>query len=180
MPTTSFRTFTEKEVNNQKIAVVFDSKTGGTQRAGEFIAEGLNSVDGVEARTFNIEKIDTEFANEAKGVILGTPTYMASLTADMKVWLDKHAVTEVGFVGKLCGVFATEGYIHGGADLAMSTIIDHMLVFGGMVYSAGGSKGSPTIHLGPVALSPNVDDYKELCEVYGKRFAEQAVAIFGK
>ena len=105
---------------------------------------------------------------------------MASLTADMKVWLDKHAVTEVGFVGKLCGVFATEGYIHGGADLAMSTIIDHMLVFGGMVYSAGGSKGSPTIHLGPVALSPNVDNYKELCEVYGKRFAEQAVAIFGK
>ena len=90
---------------------------------------------------------------------------MASLTADMKVWLDKHAVTEVGFVGKLCGVFATEGYIHGGADLDMSTIIDHMLVFGGMVYSAGGSKGSPTIHLGPVALSPNVDDYKELCEI---------------
>ena len=37
-----------------KLAVIFDSKTGNTKQAGEWIVEGMNQVDGVEARAFLI------------------------------------------------------------------------------------------------------------------------------
>lgn len=37
-----------------KLAVIYDSKTGNTKQAAEWIAEGMNEVDGVEAQAFSI------------------------------------------------------------------------------------------------------------------------------
>lgn len=51
------------------------------------------------------------------------------------------------------------------------------MMTGMMVYSSGGSKGAPVIHLGPVAIGGELEKYEELFEIYGKRFAEQTAAI---
>ena len=51
------------------------------------------------------------------------------------------------------------------------------MMTGMMVYSGGGSKGNPVIHLGPVAIGGELEKYEELFEIYGKRFAEQTAAI---
>ncbi len=81
--------------------------------------------------------------------------------------------------GKLGGVFATEQYIHGGADLTMNALLIHLLVYGMMIYSGGASFGKPVIHMGPVEVSPKKEDFKELFEIFGKRFATQALKING-
>ena len=54
------------------------------------------------------------------------------------------------------------------------------MVDGMMVYSSGQAKGMPVIHLGPVAIGPELDSFAELFRIYGKRMAEQAVQIHSR
>ena len=72
-----------------------------------------------------------------------------------------------------------QAYVHGGGDLGLLTILQHMMFLGMMTYSGGASCGSPVIHLGPEAINADHDSYGELFEVFGKRFAEQTVKVFG-
>ena len=39
-----------------KAAIVYDSRTHTTEKAADFIAEGLKSVDDIEARCFNLTR----------------------------------------------------------------------------------------------------------------------------
>ena len=109
-------------------------------------------------------------------LIVGTPTYNGCLTARMKEWLE-DGLTKLDPAGKLGGAYATASYIHGGGGLAMQCVFTHMLVEGMMVYSSGQAKGAPVIHLGPVAIAPNLDDFAKLFITYGKRMAQQAAEL---
>lgn len=130
-----------------KTAVLYFSKTDNTKRMAEEIAQGMMIVEGVEAKTFSIDDVDQTWTRESKCLVLGTPVYMASMAAEVKTWLDGSGA-KCGFTGKLCGAFATARYIHGGGDLAIQSILDHMMVYGGLAYSGGGSLGEPVIHQG--------------------------------
>ena len=154
------------------IAIIYDTKTETTSKAAAYIKEGIESVEEMSAQCFNISETDEEYIRSADGIIIGSPTYMASTTSAMQTWLQTKAPA-LGFAGKLGGAYATEQYIHGGAEKVISNILTHEMVFGMMVYSGGGSKGNPVIHLGPVGMSQNIEDFKELFVTYGNRFAEQ-------
>ena len=166
-----------------KLAVIFDSKTNNTKQCGEWIAEGMNKVAGVEAKAFNITEVDEEFVKEAKGVVIGCPSYAALMTADLRSWMLTTG-GKLGMAGKLGGAFATEQFSHGGATLVIQSILTNMMVWGMLCYSGGGSKGMPVIHLGPVGINDNVEkyngiaNYKDNFEVYGQRFAEKATELF--
>ena len=111
-----------------KLAVIYDSKTNNTAAVAGYMADGMNSIEGVEAKTFMYSEADTEFIKECTGVVFGCPTYMAGPTADFYTWMEKSAKT-LNLAGKLGGVFATEQYIHGGADLTMNALLIHLLVY---------------------------------------------------
>lgn len=116
---------------------------------------------------------------ESDALIVGTPTYNGYLTARMKAWLESAPV-KLNVAGKLGGAYATAAFIHGGGDLAIQCILTHLMVDGMMVYSSGQAKGMPVIHLGPVAIGPDLDSFAELFRIYGKRMAEQAMQISSK
>lgn len=158
------------------IAIIYDSKTGNTAKGAEWIAEGARAVAGVEARAFKLGEVDAEWVKGCGAVVVGSPTYMAEMTADLHVWLEREAC-KLGFAGKLGGAFATEQYVHGGGERVISSVLTFMMVYGMMVYSGGGSCGRPVIHLGPVGMSPDMDSYRDLFSVYGKRLAEQSLKI---
>ena len=99
-----------------KLAVLYDSKSGNTKQAAEWIAEGMEQIEGTEARCFHIDEIDEAFAKEARGIVIGCPVYAASMTAAMRNWLQTSA-GRLELAGKLGGAFATEQYTHGGAEL---------------------------------------------------------------
>ena len=44
-----------------KLAVLYDSKSGNTKQAAEWIAAGMNETEGVEARAFQIGQEDADF-----------------------------------------------------------------------------------------------------------------------
>ena len=166
-----------------KLAVIYDSRTGNTRQAAEWIAEGMNSAGDVEARIFHVEEVDEEFVRGAKGAVIGCPTYAALMTPDMRTWLMTRA-GKLGLAGKLGGAFATEQYTHGGAELVIQSILTNELVFGMLCYSGGSSQGKPVIHIGPVGVNGNtephngMENYEEYFRVFGRRFADKALELF--
>lgn len=155
-----------------KLAVVYHSETGHTQKMAQCICDGAMEVDNIEAKAFSIDDFDEEYLKQCDGLIVGSPTYHGSLSGKMKMWLE-HTPHQFNMSGKLAGAFATAGYAHGGGDLAIQCILTHLLVEGMMVYSSGHACGQPVIHLGPVAISSHQDEYVDLFKIYGHRFAEQ-------
>lgn len=161
-----------------KAMVLYYSKTGTTKQMAQVIAQGMESVDGVQAKVFSLEDIDADWAKESKCVILGTPIYMASIAGEVKSWLESPAAKQA-MAGRLGGAFATADYIHGGGELGIRTIFDHMLVYGMLTYSGGGVYGKPVIHLGPVAIKGKLEESTETFALYGTRMATKAIALYG-
>ena len=167
-----------------KLAVIYDSKTGNTKQAAEWIAEGMNLAAGAEARTLAIGEVDEDFVAQSRGVVIGSPSYCALMTADMRTWLLTKA-GKLGLAGKLGGAFATEQYTHGGANLVIQSILTNELVFGMLCYSGGAACGRPVIHIGPVGVNDNMEkfngmeNYKDYFNIYGERFATKAAELFG-
>lgn len=159
-----------------KLAVVYDTKTGNTAKMAEYVIEGITSVNGAEAKAFPIIEVDEEYIKTCDALIVGTPTYNGTLTARMKAWLE-NTPAKLNVAGKLGGAFATAAFIHGGGDLAIQCVLTHLMVDGMMVYSSGQSKGMPVIHLGPVAIAPDLESFAELFRIYGKRMAEQTLKL---
>ena len=167
-----------------KLAVIYDSKSGNTKQAAEWIAAGMEQEENVEARCFHIDEINEAFVKEASGVVIGCPVYAASMTAAMRTWLQISA-GKLGLAGKLGGAFATEQYTHGGAELTIQGILTIELVQGMLCYSGGAACGRPVIHIGPVAVNSNaephngMEHYQETFKIYGGRFAKKAAELFG-
>lgn len=172
----------EREVDTMKISIIYYSKTGHTKEMGEEIAAGIRS-EGGEARLFSIEEpLDAEYIASSDGVIFGTPTYLASTCWQMKKWFDVDSAG-ISLAGKLGGVYSTAHFAQGGGDIAVMTLIGHMLVKGMLIYSGGSSLGKPYIHLGPMALDAvegHYENSRETFRIFGKRFADKAGEIFHK
>ncbi len=159
-----------------KLAIVYDTQTGNTAKMAKYIIEGISTIDEAEATAFPITDVDEEYVKASDALIVGTPTYNGYLIARMKAWLES-APAKLNVAGKLGGAYATAAFIHGGGDLAIQCILTHLMVDGMMVYSSGQAKGMPVIHLGPVAIAPDIETFADLFRVYGKRMAEQVAKI---
>ena len=162
-----------------KMAVIYHSVTGNTRNMGERIAAGMNSVEGVEAKSFPIEDVDVEFVKEARCVVFGSPIYAAHITGQMMNYLLSEA-GKLGLAGKLAGAYTTAQYVHGGGELGIREMLDHCMVMGAMIYSGGAACGKPVIHLGPVGIDNTMDieQFAENFVIYGTRMAQKAKELF--
>ena len=158
-----------------KIAIIYHSESGNTQKIGELIAAGAKVRDDIEVKTMSINAVDKEFVAYAKAVILGTPTYGGTYSWQMKKWIDTGGVK---LADKLGSAYATGNFVGGGAATAELALIHQMLAKGMMVYSSGGSKGAPVIHYGPVAIKDGNEYQQERARIFGKRVAEKALELF--
>lgn len=162
-----------------KITVLYHSVSGTTKKMAEAIVLGINSVEGAEAKAYPIDEANEEYLQESRCVILGTPVYYASMSGEMKMWFERSRGKYV-LAGKLAGAFATADYVHGGGEIAIQSLLSHMMVAGMLAYSGGGAHGIPVIHLGPVAIKKEVDEYITLFTTYGKRMAAKTLELFNE
>lgn len=163
-----------------KITVLYVSVTGNTERVAGYVKEGICQVGGVEARLMNLvreETLDFDFIRASKAVVFGTPTYAANMAWQMKRWFDTD--WECSLSGKLGAAFATANCLHGGADVAILAVINHILVKGMLAYASGMGCGTPFIHLGPVALRGELEEKRDLFVVFGNRIAGKCAELFG-
>ena len=67
--------------------IVYDSKTGNTEKMAFMVAEGIREVDGVECIAKRVEDTTLEDLIQAHGIIVGSPTYYGSMSGELKVFL---------------------------------------------------------------------------------------------
>lgn len=156
-----------------KIAIIYHSETGNTQKMAEFVREGCMKVEGVEVQCMSVDKVDEKYVEESSALILGCPTYEGSCSWQMKRYLDTQPK---GLVGKLGGVFVSQNWPGGGgASFAEMTLIAAMLVHGMLVYSGGFKTGAPFLHFGAVSTrAPEERLYRDRCIKLGENIAKMA------
>jgi NAD(P)H dehydrogenase (quinone) len=160
-----------------KISIIYHSESGNTEKVAQFIAKGMISAGDVNVKCMSIDIIDLDYAQESSAFIFGSPTYMASMSWQMKKFIDTES-KKLNMEGKMCGVFATANYFGGGAEIAELSMIGQLLVRGVLIYSAGASKGAPYTHVGTVAIKDGNEFEQERAELFGKRFAEKVLELF--
>lgn len=106
-------------VDMAKVIIVYDSQSGFTEAMAKAVAEGANTVEGVDVDVF---KVGTPFSiselDKADAIVIGSPTIYGSVTSDMNVFLDCVKVHKESeqlqglrwLSGKVGGVFGSYGW----------------------------------------------------------------------
>lgn len=127
------------------ILVLYYSRTGSTAQLAQYIARGVESVAGIEARLRTVAPVSTtcEAVDKAvpdsgapyatlddlrhcTGLALGSPTRFGNMAAPLKYFLDGTSALWLGgdLVNKPACVFSSSASMHGGQE---STLISMML-----------------------------------------------------
>jgi NAD(P)H dehydrogenase (quinone) len=171
------------------ILVVFDSRTGHTEKLARAIAEGVEQVEGADALLRRREDVRDEEILSASGILLGSPVHWASLSAESKAFLERvgQVLVEAKELGpgttartRAAGAFATGGAVSSGKELARLAILAAFLnmrfvVVGGEEADGFGTLGAQATTAG---ADPGVSE-TELVEArrFGKRFASMTLAL---
>jgi len=113
-----------------KIVILYDSRSGVTEKLAEAVAEGATKVKSVDVELL---KIGTPFSlsklEKADAIIFGSPNYYDDVTHEMKNVLDtlKASKDRLHLSDKIGGVFASYGWLGG---FATKVLEDYVEVFG--------------------------------------------------
>ncbi len=99
------------------VAVVYHSGFGHTQKQAEAVLEGAASCEGVEAVLMTVEEAAEKLdeLDQADAIILGCPTYMGSMSAEMKKFLETAASKwfTLAWKDKVAGAFTNSSSFSG-------------------------------------------------------------------
>jgi len=150
----------------KKIAVIYYSRGGATGKMAELVAEGARSESGVDVDVCNVVGLSEDKLLAYDGVILGSPTYYASMAGEMKDFLDRTVKFHGQLDGKVGAAFTSAANIGGGNETTIRGILDALLVHGMVVQ--GNPRGD---HFGPVSIGNPDDRVREQCRELGRRVA---------
>lgn len=136
------------------ILVLYYSRHGATRKLAELIAQGIESVPGVDARLRTVPAVSTvaeatapsipldgapyvELSDlaDCAGLALGSPTRFGNMAAAMKYFLDGTAAEWLAgtLSGKPAVVFASTGSLHGGQEATLLSMMIPLLHHGMLV-----------------------------------------------
>lgn len=149
-----------------KILIVYDSRTGNTEKMAMAVAEGAEKMKNVEAVVKKAEETKAEDLVDADGIIMGSPTYYGSMSGNLKTLIDESVKVHGELDGKVGGAFTSSGGIASGAETTLLSILQAMLVHGMIVQGRSDDK-----HYGAAAVGRLKDKDIETCNDLGKRVA---------
>ena len=144
-----------------KILILYYSMYGHVETLAKAVAEGVNSVPGVEATIKRVPELMPEEAAKKAGaklgqpapiatvdelsnydaIIFGTPTRFGNMCSQMWNFLDQtgRLWLKGGLIGKVGSVFASTGTQHGGQETTITsfhtTLLHHGMIIVGVPYS---------------------------------------------
>jgi len=147
-------------MSQSDILVLYYSRYGATKDLARLIAEGIESVPGVNARLRTVPAISTvceateaavpqngapyvEYSDlqECIGLALGSPTRFGNMAAPLKYFLDGSSSEWLkgALIGKPACVFTSTGSMHGGQESTLLTMMiplfHHGMLLMGIPYS---------------------------------------------
>jgi len=155
-----------------KVLVVYDSRTGNTERMATAVADGAMQVKGTEVVVLKVDKAKMQDLIDSDAIILGSPTYYGNMSGKMKSFIDRTNSIHGRLNGKVGGAFTSSGDTACGAETTLLSILEAMLINGMIIQGRHDNK-----HYGPTAVeAPNKKEI-ESCKELGKRVAVLATAL---
>jgi len=156
-----------------KALVVYYSRSGNTKKMAELIADGIKK-EGVEAVLKDVKDTDADELLKYDALVLGSPTYYGTMSAEIKKLLDDSVTFHGKLEGKVGAAFASSANLAGGNETTILDILNAMLIHGMIIQ--GDPQGD---HYGPVAIgAPDARATKE-CVRLGSRVAKLAKKVSG-
>ena len=155
-----------------RVLIIYDSRTGNTEKMAHAVADGAKSIDGTEVvvRTVDKAKVDDLLGYDA--IILGSPTYYGNVSGKLKEFIDRTNKLHGKLEGKVGGAFTSSGGTACGAETTNLAILHALLVHGMVVQGRSEDK-----HYGPTAVEAPKKDEAESCRELGKRVATLAMRL---
>ena len=163
------------------VLVAYFSQSGNTQALAEAIADGAESVGGVEIKLLPIDQVETQDLIKASAIILGSPVYNGNPAPPVLEFINSWPFENRPLMDKLGAVFVTGGGISIGEEGVMIDILRAMLIHGMIVM--GGEEAvaafgaSAITGEGPFENEKMDDIFLRKGFGLGKRVAEKAKQI---
>jgi NAD(P)H dehydrogenase (quinone) len=119
----------------KSLAVVYHSAYGHTQKVAQYIAQGAES-SAVAVHLMSVDHIDWDILDAADAIVMGCPTYMGSMSAAMKLFMEQSSKRWLArtWQGKLAAGFTNGGGLSGD-KLAVLQQINLFAMQHGMLWS---------------------------------------------
>jgi NAD(P)H dehydrogenase (quinone) len=150
-------------ITDKEILVLYYSQHGAVRQMAQFIARGVEQVDGVRARLRTVPKVsatceasepaipeagapyaELRDLEECIGIAVGSPTRFGNMAAAMKYFWDGTSALWIKhtLVGKPAALFTSTGTLHGGQETTLITmmmpLLHHGMLIVGLPYSESG------------------------------------------
>jgi len=155
-----------------RVLVVYDSRTGNTEKMATAVADGAKKVKGTQVVTLAVDKAKMQDMIDSDAIILGSPTYYGNMSGKMKSFIDRTNSIHGKLKGKVGGAFTSSGDTACGAETTLLSILEAMLIHGMIIQGRNDNK-----HYGPTAVEAPNGKELESCKELGKRVADLAIAL---
>lgn len=162
------------------VLIAYHSATGNTEKMAQGVAEGARAVPGTNVVLKRVGEVAADDLLSADAVIVGSPVYFASVSGEVKTFLDNWLLKfgvfrDFKMRNKVGGAFSTGASISNGKETTMLAILEAMLMNQMIVVSGGGAFGASAT-TGPD--SPGIDEKKlATARDLGKRIAEVTAVV---
>lgn len=156
-----------------QILIVYQTRTGNTEQMAEAVENGVRQ-EGVDVVRKRLEEASVDDLPNFDGIIIGSPTYFAATTAEVKRFIDDSIKYYQQLNGKVGAAFVSGGALGGGGETAILSILQGFLCHGMVV--PGFCKGG---HYGPVSIGAPDGDRLQYCEQMGATVARLVKALSG-
>ncbi len=154
--------------------VVYDSKTGNTEKMAMAISQGMER-GGLEVKVKGVENASLSDLTDADAIVLGSPTYFGNMSGNMKQFVDKSIklYSSKKLKDKIGAAFTSHG---GDGDYTTLLSLIVALFFHRMIIVGHQSGGK----LGVISLGEPDDKCIADCQVFGERIAYFTKALAKK
>ncbi len=146
-----------------KVLIVYDSRTGNTEKMALAVAEGAKKVRGAKVLIKTVDDAKNSDLLEADAILLGSPTYYGDMSGKMKEFIDKSVKIHGKLAGKVGGAFTSSGDTACGAETTILAMLHSLLIHGMVVQGRFENK-----HYGAAAVESPKKEELEYCVELGK------------
>jgi NAD(P)H dehydrogenase (quinone) len=160
------------QVKMAKILVVYDSRSGNTEKMASAIVDGARETKGVKAIVKKASRTNVEDLISADGIIMGSPTYYGVMSGKLKTLIDESVKIHGKLDGKVGAAFTSSGGVASGAETTLLSILQAMLVHGMIVQGRSEDK-----HYGAAAVGTAKEKDIASCRDLGRRVARLVMKL---
>jgi NAD(P)H dehydrogenase (quinone) len=148
-----------------KALVIYYSRGGTTKKMAEGVAEGIKK-EAVSVTLKDVKDVGVDELLEYDAIVIGSPTYYGSMSAEIKKLLDDSVKFHGKLDGKIGAAFSSSANVAGGNETTILDILNAMLIHGMIIQ--GDPQGD---HYGAVAVGSVDSRAAKECLRMGSRIA---------